>query len=431
MHGLDQPYQPLADAFVAERLSAAAMVRRARVVLGGEWSGLRRLVARVLARFGVDSWPRFVEVERFLRADLPLRRAIVRGRVFIKGCSLESPRFSPAAGAPSSWEPPRLSTIGELASFLGVTPRELDGLTASAVRFDRAHYLRRWIRKRSGRWRLLEAPRPRLKAVQRVVLEEVLNTIPAHPAACGFVAGLSVRDFVAPHVGRPVVMRLDLHDFFPSIRRARVVAMFMTVGYPEEVARTLADLCTCEVPPSAWALADAPDAGMGRAVYRSRHLPQGAPTSPAIANLCAFRMDLRLKGLADAAGARFTRYADDLAFSGDADVARRAGRFLEHAAAIVMEEGFSVNHRKTRVQRAAVRQQLAGVVINVRPGVLRAERDRLKAVLHRVAIHGPAHENRDQHPDFRAHLRGKIAWVASLNPAQGAKLLRRFDQIRW
>ena len=95
------------------------------------------------------------------------------------------------------------------------------------------------------------------------------------------------------------------------------------------------------------------------------------------------------------------------------------------------EEGFAVNARKTALHGAGGRQSVCGVVVNVRPNVLRSEYDELKAILHNAARHGPAGQNRTGVADFEAHLRGRISWVASLNPARGEKLRRRFAEIRW
>ena len=118
-----------------------------------------------------------------------------------------------------------------------------------------------------------------------------------------------------------------------------------------------------------------------RWLYAKPHLPQGAPTSPSIANLCAYRLDCRLSALADTAGAIYTRYADDLAFSGDTDFARVAKRFQLHASATAMEEGFRVHHRKTRIMRRGVCQRLAGIILNEHPNLPRNDMDRLKATL--------------------------------------------------
>ena len=158
-----------------------------------------------------------------------------------------------------------------------------------------------------------------------------------------------------------------------------------------------------------------------RMKYEHPHLPQGAPTSPAIANLCVFRLDLRLAGLARAAGAQYTRYADDLAMSGEDDFARYARWLVPRAAAIATDEGFAVNHRKTRIMRRSQRQHLAGVVLNQRPNIRREQFDQLKATLFNCVQRGPASENRDGHSNFRAHLAGRIAHVQSLHAARGKR----------
>ena len=106
-------------------------------------------------------------------------------------------------------------------------------------------------------------------------------------------------------------------------------------------------------------------------IYAAAHLPQGAPTSPALANLCAYRLDCRLAALAASLAATYTRYADDLAFSGGEELERGARRFQVLVCRVALEEGFEVHTRKSRFMRQAVRQQLAGVVVNEHPNVQR------------------------------------------------------------
>jgi hypothetical protein len=160
-------------------------------------------------------------------------------------------------------------------------------------------------------------------------------------------------------------------------------------------------------------------------------LPQGAPTSPALANLCAYRVDCRLTGLARSAGAEYTRYADDLAFSGDTDFERSVERFSLHVVAILTDEGFIVNHRKTRIMRRSVRQRLTGLVANQRLNVARTDFDRLKATLTNCVRLGPVSQNREGHPMFREHLNGRVGFVESINAPKGARLRRIFEQIAW
>lgn len=134
--------------------------------------------------------------------------------------------------------------------------------------------------------------------------------------------------FAAPHVAQAVVMRFDLTDFFASVHAGRVYSAIHALGYPWAVARTLTALCTNCMPSGRLLAPEVRDRidWQERQRYRNRHLPQGAPTSPALANLCAFRLDLRLAGLARSVGATYTRYADDPAFSGDEDFARMVDR---------------------------------------------------------------------------------------------------------
>jgi hypothetical protein len=328
---------------------------------------------------------------------------------------------------PSPWPVPSLPTSAQLAAWLDIGLNELDWFADCQRRLSKAparlqHYTYRWLAKRSGNARLLEMPKQRLKAIQWRILHEILDVLPPHEAAHGFRRGRSIASFVAGHAGRDIVLRFDLRDFFPSIRASRVHALFVKAGYPRPVARLLTSLSTtvasCEVaPPSD--------------LYRTPHLPQGAPTSPALANLCAYRLDCRLTGLARKLGAHYTRYADDLAFSGGQELERCARRFQIAVCRIALEEGLEIHTQKSRFMRPSVRQQLAGVVLNAHPNVQRAEYEELKAILHNCVRGGPESQNRECHPDFRSYLLGRIAYVSMLHPARGAKLRAKFAKVSW
>jgi hypothetical protein len=430
----------LADVLVQGPWRADDVVELGRRALGRRPRWLRPLVGRLMARFP-DSRPTLARAAECLAGDEAFRRLWAR-EPFALGCRPRpSPVMAPASGPPSGWPVPAITTTIELARRLELEPGELDwfadpkGIERMTPEGPLRHYHYRWRAKRNGSTRLIEAPRPRLKAIQRRLLDEILAPIPPHDAAHGFRPGRSVRTFVEGHAGRDVVLKMDLRDFFASIVGARVVALFRTAGYPEAVARLLAGLCTNRVPSSLWRRADAPepgpDAWRTRQLYRGTHLPQGAPTSPALANLCAYRLDCRLAGLASSAGATYTRYSDDLAFSGDGPFARSADRFLAVAGSIAIEEGFAVQHRKTRVMRRGGRQSLAAAVLNDRPNIARDDLDALKAILHNCRKHGPAGQNRQGHADFHAHLAGRIAHVATFNPERARRLRAVFDQIAW
>jgi hypothetical protein len=332
---------------------------------------------------------------------------------------------------------PALVTPGALAVWLGLSAEELDWFSDERNGQSRArtvqlrHYHHVLVRKRSGEARLLEAPKARLKAIQRRILRDILSAVPVHERAHGFVAGRSCLTGARVHANGAVVASFDLAGFFPSIGARRVHGIFRSLGYPWAVARHLTGLCTAITPLSVIGrLAEAPgDIAALREVYGVRHLPQGAPTSPALANLLAWRLDVRLHGLACAAGGNYTRYADDLAFSGDAGFARSMGRFGKAVAAIVAEEGFRLNAAKTRIMPRHARQCVTGVIVNDHCNVGRASFDTLKAMLQNCARQGAASQNRGGVADFRRQLEGQVAWVEQVNPRRGAKLRRVLERI--
>lgn len=168
-----------------------------------------------------------------------------------------------------------------------------------------------------------------------------------------------------------------------------------------------------------------------RAQYSVPHLAQGAPTSPALANLAAWRLDHRLQRLASRFEANYTRYADDLAFSGDEVFREKIQRFLRLAEAITRDEGFTLNPAKTRIMDRSTAQRITGLVVNQHINVPRKTYDELKAALHNCAKFGPDGQNRQMIADFRAHLDGRISWIETVNPARGAKLRRLFHRIQW
>jgi hypothetical protein len=348
--------------------------------------------------------------------------------------------MQPVAAA-AAWDLPQIETAGELAAWLEMTPNELDwfadlkGLNGKAASPRLSHYHYRIFVKRSGGLRLVEAPKRRLKEIQRRILGGMLERIPAHPSAHGFVKGRSIHSFIAPHVNQQVVLRMDVANFFPSLVAARIQAFFRAAGYPETVADLLGGLSTNAAPKRLWRDAapgvDREEIWRLRTLYARRHLPQGAPTSPALSNICAYRLDCRLAGLARAAGAKYARYADDLAFSGGREFERSVERFSTHVAAILKEEGFAAHHRKTRIMRPGVRQHLAGITLNETPNITRKDFDLLKATLTNCIRFGPSTQNRDRRAHFRMHLEGRVAFLESVNPGKGAKLRALAGRIDW
>ncbi|MBX3441005.1 MAG: RNA-directed DNA polymerase [Planctomyces sp.] len=331
-------------------------------------------------------------------------------------------------------ELPRLLTPADVAHWLNMPPGRLAWLSGRfepqqrAASEKAAHYHYRWIRKRSGGMRLIEAPKVRLRQVQTRILREILDHVAAHDHAHGFVRDRSALTNAKPHVGSYVVLKLDLENFYASVRYSRVVAIFRALGFSRAAALWLARLTTSAAPAS---LSFPDRSPLGLLPYLPRHLPQGAPTSPALANLSAWSLDVRLTGLAKKYHATYTRYADDLTFSGSHRFAAALSEFIPLAEKIIRSERFKVNRAKRKVLRRSGRQTVTGVVTNARPNIAREDYDRLKAILHNCVRRGPSTQNHDSRKDFQAHLRGRVAHVRSVHPARGAKLLALYQRIDW
>ena len=431
----------LAHAFLAGDWTRAGLVDRGAVVLGARRRWLGPLCRELLGYRRDPPVDGARELAALITALGPFVRAADSARQ--RGRPLRCVGLTPvvAAMGPRRWPVPPLAGLAELASLLSCSIGQLDWLADVQRRRRRQPagalhvYRYRWLRRPGRVPRLLEAPTGRLRQAQRVLLHEVLALIPAHAAAHGFVPGRSAVSGARQHVGADVLATFDLVAFFDSVRAGRVYGLLRTAGYPEAVAHSVTGLCT-NAPPL-WVLREMPPGGATaeraqlRAALAEPHLPQGAPSSPHLANLAGYRLDVRLAGYAEAVGATYTRYADDLAFSGGPALRHRAEALVDAVERICTDEGFRLNRHKTRIRAGHSRQRVTGIVVNDRTNVARADYDRLRALLHNAARTGPAEQNRDAVPDFRAHLLGRIAWVDATNPRRGAKLRAAFDRISW
>ncbi len=312
---------------------------------------------------------------------------------------------------------PVMHSPADVAKALNVSIPQLKWLAFHSEVVKRTHYVRFAVKKRSGGERVLSSPHKKLKAIQRWLLAEVLSKVPLEDPAHGFVPTRSIVTNATPHVGQQFVVNLDLKDFFPSIGFKRVRHAFRRVGYGGAVSTVFALLCTeCPRQPVTF------NGERYEVATGPLGLPQGAPTSPALSNLVCRKMDKRLAGFAKKMGLNYTRYADDLTFSGPAELAPRIGYILAKVRHVAAEEGFTVNEKKTRVMRQSRAMEVTGVVVNEKPSVCREELRRLRAILHRAKTEGLDRQNREELPHFRAWLEGKIAFVSMVRPDTGAKL---------
>jgi RNA-directed DNA polymerase len=351
---------------------------------------------------------------------------------------------SPAKQNPPYWTVPahnlpRIDNVADLSALIEVHSQRLDAWTrrfrptypVSQQKQSFDAYFSYWQPKRSGGVRLIEHPKSDLKHAQRLLLRKLLNKVDPHEAVHGFRRGHSVVSHARKHVGSELVLRCDVKDFFPSVRASRVHAIFRYLGYHETVARALTMLTTTRA--TSRTTHEGKQHGVDFSTlkrYQSDHLPQGAPTSPALANLAAFKLDLRLNALAEQWNVKYSRYADDLAFSGASNSGMKSERFYLRIAAIALEEGFALNMRKTRWMHASQRQEVTGLVINAKPNIAREEFDRLKAILTNATRHGLASQNRESHDNFYARIKGKIAFVQQVNSQRGMRLTELLARVK-
>lgn len=441
----------------------------ASVLLGGEWSRpgcLESLQQLSGSRSGKLKWQTSLVESLFdaggfaiaptewsLRRFLETAHAIgvLNARIInsattwaagINWLDLPRPQMTPQVAKAKSWDLPVIVTTGALADQLNCSVGRLEWLAdirgneRTLEKEKVRNYRYTWVKKRAGGFRLIECPKASLKQIQRWILANIADRIPAHEAAHGFVSGRSPVTAARIHENRHVVLRIDLQDFFTAISGHRIAGIFRAVGYPSRVTKLLTGLCTN----TAWegALdeiasdpADVPACKARHERLFFPHLPQGTPTSPALANLAAYSLDCRLQGLAQKFHAKYSRYADDLVFSGDLQFAKRLSDFRLRCLAVVHNEGFEIRRRKTRVMYSHEQQTVTGVVVNRRVNIARSDFDDLKATLHNCIIHGPQNQNRMGVADFNRHLRGRIAWVSSLNEQRGRKLMAMFREINW
>jgi RNA-directed DNA polymerase len=417
----------LARAFLAGDWEPESMARRGQRCLDDRRRWLLDLARAARAGFPEPPLDAQREVAAFLEVCPPLteRRRLPEVRRWYT--------YEPAMRS-TQWPVPPIPTLGDLQEFLRLDAGTLAWF-ADAKGWERhvadeplRHYRYRWSAKARGGARLIEEPKPLLKQFQRRMLHQILEPIPLHPAAHGFRRGHSVLTHAACHAGHAAVVRFDLEAFFASVSAGRVFGLFRTAGYPEAVAHALTALTTNVVPRAVSRAAPDP---LLRQRLATPHLPQGAPTSPAIANLLAFNLDRRLSGLAEVNGAAYSRYADDLTFSGRHRLWRTTPQLTRLVEEIVTEEGFRLNAAKTSRRARGERQLVTGLVVNAHPNVRRTEYDVLKAIVHNARRTGGPAQNRDQHPHFRTHLQGRIAWVEHVHPVHGARLRADFERIDW
>lgn len=292
-----------------------------------------------------------------------------------------------------------------LAGLLGMTLSDLTGLLHTNSNFL---YTIKEIPKRNGAKRQIVIPCVLLKYIQRWILDNLLYKIPISNHATGFRKESSILLNAQAHTSQECIINVDLKDFFPTITIDDVFRIFNYYGYTKEVSYTLAKLCTFD--------------GV---------VPQGSPASPCISNIACLRLDKRLSELAKNYHAQYTRYADDMTFSGP----REIKNMLSIVCSIIEDEGFKVNKDKLRISFQNQRQEVTGLIVNGACVKISKEYKRkLQQEIYYCKKYGPYNHQAqidDHHTFFKEHLYGKAYYVYMVEPVLGTKILADLDEVNW
>lgn len=321
-----------------------------------------------------------------------------------------------------TYDPQRLQKLGlplwrdqgDFGDALDLDFNELSRFTRLKRQAAHPHYVSFEIAKRNGKSRTIHAPKRRLKGLQRRLNELLVSRLAVSEHAHGYVTGRSVKTNAEPHVNRSFVVKFDLRDCFETITFTRVRGLLVSCGYSHSVAVGLANILT-----EARRQPVEIDGGIEHIPVGPRFCVQGAPTSPGLCNAILYRLDQRLAGMSQSLGFNFTRYADDLTFSGDHG--DKVAHLMSIVPSIVHSEGFQTNGEKTRVLRQSNRQTVTGVTVNQSLGLSRQERRRLRAEIHAYTLRG------DRDPRKLQKISGRLAYLAMLNPAQAEALYRQLE----
>ncbi len=246
------------------------------------------------------------------------------------------------------------------------------------------------IPKKSGKLREISQPSKKLKGLQSWILVNILNKLKVSNSCKGFEKGSSIADNAEPHKDANTILTLDLEDFFPTVKRNHVYSIFRTVGYNKTISTILTNICTFQ-----------------------GALPQGSPCSPKLANLSASKLDARIQGYVGKRGINYTRYADDLSFSGLNPA--KVVKIIPMIKSIIENEKFVVNPEKTRIAGAARAKKVTGLIIsNNTFGIGKQKYKDLRAKIHHLTL--PSEQTNTK------LLFEAIGWLSYLNSVDKKRL---------
>lgn len=289
---------------------------------------------------------------------------------------------------------PVIQTLDDFSAITHISKYTIYQLSYHSDKYYRTYS----IPKKSGGKRTICQPSRKLKGLQSWILVTILDKIQVSPSCKGFRKGSSTLENAIPHIGANTVLNIDLKDFFPTVTDRQVFNIFKTIGYNNLISTVFTKICTYE----------------GK-------LPQGSPCSPYLANLSAWTLDLRIQGYVGKRGISYTRYADDLSFSGLNP--SKVVKIIPMIKTIVNDENFIVNHKKTRVTSSARAKTVTGLVINEDSvGIGKQKYKILRAKIHHLTL-----PKEQKNEELLNHVRG---WLSYLNSVDKVKFNRAKKYIK-
>ncbi|MBG1199874.1 RNA-directed DNA polymerase [Staphylococcus aureus] len=263
-------------------------------------------------------------------------------------------------------------------------------------------------KRKKDEYRELMIPNMALKNIQRWILDNVLYRRQVHKCATGFVPRKSIVNNVIPHVGQKYILKMDIENFFPSITFKQVRKIFSEMGYKFELATALANLCTV-----------------------NNQLPQGAPTSPYIANIIFYNIDKRIFSYCQKNNLRYTRYADDITISGSNKVSFSKEIIRE----IVNQYNFRINESKTIMFKPGDRKKVTGIIVNEKISVPKTLIREVRKQIYFVNKFGLEEHlirnnySLDYEQQFIMSIYGKISFIKMIDFKKGVSLQKKFNEV--
>lgn len=288
---------------------------------------------------------------------------------------------------------PALKKVEDLATSTRLSQGQINYLA-----FRTEHLYKTYeIPKKNGKKREIAQPNRELKAVQAWILRNILDKLYTSPHSKGFDLGTSILENALPHQGANYVLTIDLEDFFPSITANKVFGIFSSIGYNKEISSILTNLC----------------------VYRGR-LPQGAPTSPKLANLVSAKLDARIHGYAGPKGIVYTRYADDITLS--AQSVQKIEKAKNFIGTIIASEDLAINRLKTKICGTKRQKKITGLVVS--QNSVGIGREKLRDI--RSKIHYLFMGKNDNY----AQVNGFLAFTYGVDKKSYTKIYRFIDKMK-